>query len=221
MRERLPSQICPNIVLGNSLRKYMADHRAITAVAEALMQQLRDNYQFADFNSELDFKTYVAKDFSQPMTAGVSLFLYRIFPNSVSRTPIGQTGLDGQQFRTKLPLDLHFLLTAWAQEASLQHTIAGWMMRELENIPILPVGLLNHKYPDLFHENETVTVTLVELSTEELFRIWDVIVDHAYQISVPYVARVVKIDSKRLRSGAGRPLQERAFGIVESDQGGA
>lgn len=199
----------------------MADHRAITAVVEALIQQLRDNYQFADFNSELEFKAYVAKDFSQPMTAGVSLFLYRIFPNSVHRIPIGQAGLDGQLFRTKLPLDLHFLLTAWAQEASLQYTIAGWMMRELEDIPILPVGLLNQHYPDLFHEDETVTVTPAELPTEELFRIWDVIVNHAYQISVPYVARVIKIDSKRLRSGAGRPIQERAFGIVESDQGEA
>jgi hypothetical protein len=196
----------------------VANYRAITAVIEALIQQLRDNYQFADFNSELEFKAYVAKDFSQPMTAGVSLFLYRIFPNSVNRTPMGQPGPEGQLYRTQLPLDLHFLLTAWAQEASLQYTIAGWMMRELEDIPILPAGLLNQHYPDLFHEDETVTVTPVELTTEELFRIWDVIVHHAYQISVPYVARVVKIDSKRLRSGSGRPIQERGLGIIEQGQ---
>ncbi|SEQ07315.1 DUF4255 domain-containing protein [Nitrosomonas ureae] len=197
----------------------MANYRAITAVVEALLQQLRDNYQFSDFNSELDFKAYVAKDFSQPMKAGVSLFLYRIFPNNIHRTPTGQSGPDGQLFRTQLPLDLHFLLTAWAPEASLQHTIAGWMMREFEDIPILPVGLLNQNYPDLFHADERVIVTPVELTTEELFRIWDVIVHHAYQISVPYVARVIKIDSKRLRSGAGRPVQERTLGIVEATQG--
>jgi hypothetical protein len=199
----------------------VANYRAITAVIEALIQQLRDNYQFADFNSELEFKAYVAKDFAQPMTAGVSLFLYRIFPNSVLRTPSGQSGADGQLFRTQLPLDLHFLLTAWASEASLQYTIAGWMMRELEDIPILPIGLLNQHYPDLFHEDETITVTPVELTTEELFRIWDVIVNHAYQISVPYVARVIKIDSKRLRSGTGRPIQERVLEVVDPNEGEA
>ncbi len=199
----------------------MADHRAITAVVEALIQQLRDNYEAADFNSDLqlEFKAYVAKDFTQPMTAGVSLFLYRIFPNSVHRTPVGHSRVDGQNIKTQLPLDLHFLLTAWAQDASLQYTIAGWMMRELEDIPVLPAGLLNQHYPDLFHEDETVTVTPVELTTEELFRIWDVIVNHAYQISVPYVARIVKIDSKRLRSGVGRPIQERVIGTGEAGQG--
>lgn len=196
----------------------MADYRAITAVVDAIIQKLRDNYQFADFNSELEFKPYMAKDFAQPMLAGVSLFVYRIFPNTVQRTPTGLPGPNGQLFRTQLPLDLHFLLTSWAQEASLQYTIAGWMMRELEDMPILPVGLLNQHYPDLFHADETVTVTPVELTTEELFRIWDVIVHHAYQISVPYVARVIKIDSKRLRTGTGRPVQERGFGVGGAEE---
>ncbi|MCO6435001.1 DUF4255 domain-containing protein [Nitrosomonas nitrosa] len=196
----------------------MADYRAITAVVDALIQHLRDNYQFGDFNSELEFKAYVAKDFSQPMSAGVSLFLYRIFPNSIHRTPIGRPGLNDQHIKTQLPLDLHFLLTAWAQEASLQHTIAGWMMRELEDIPVLPAGLLNQHYPDLFHADEIITITPVELTTEELFRIWEVIVNHAYQISVPYVARVVKIDSKKTRTGIGIPIQEREFGLGEAER---
>lgn len=193
----------------------MADYRAIAAVSEAIVQQLHDNYRFADFNNELEFKVYVAKDFSQPMTAGVSLFLYRIFPNGVHRTPSGRPRPPGQEYRTQLPLDLHFLLTAWAQDASLQHTIAGWMMRILEDTPVLPVGLLNQKYPNLFHEDETVTGTTAELTTEELFRMWEVIVNHAYQISVPYIARVVKIESNLLRSGVGRPIQERDFEVGE------
>lgn len=193
----------------------MADYRAVAAVSEAIVQQLHDNYRFADFNNELEFKVYVAKDFSQPMTAGVSLFLYRIFPNGVHRTPSGRPGPSGQEYRGQLPLDLHFLLTAWAEDASLQHTIAGWMMRILEDTPILPVGLLNQKYPNLFHEDETVTVTTAELTTEELFRMWEVIVNHAYQISVPYIARVIRIESNLLRSGVGRPVQERDFEVEE------
>jgi hypothetical protein len=195
----------------------MADHRAITAVSKAILQRLQDNCNAAGLG-KIEFKPFMAKDFSDPMKEGVSLFLYRIFTNNVHRTPSGQTGLKGELYQTKLPLDLHFLLTAWAQDASLQYTIAGWMMRELEDISILPIGLLNQHYPDTFCENEIVTVTPVELTTEELFRIWDVIGNHAYQISVPYVARVIKIDSKRLVSGIGRPVQERAFGIEEAEK---
>ncbi len=120
----------------------------------------------------------------------------------------GVPGPNGQAYRYQLPVDLHFLLTAWAQDASLQHTIAGWMMRVIEDTPTLPAGLLNRKFPNLFESNETVTITAAELNTEELFRIWEVIVHHSYQISVPYVVRQVRIDSSR-QFTTGRPVQER------------
>jgi hypothetical protein len=190
----------------------MADFRAISAVSEAVIALLRANYLAAPqaFNNELEFQIYLAKDFSQPMTAGVSLFLYRIYPNGTHRNPRGRPGPQGEQFRNQLPLDLHFILTAWAQDASLQHLIAGWMMRMLEDTPNLPPGLLNQNFPDLFRPDEGVVVSPAELSTEELLRMWEVIVNNAYQISVPYVARYVKIESSLLID-TGRPIQERTF----------
>ena len=39
---------------------------------------------------------------------------------------------------------------------------------------------------------------------------WEVIVNNAYQISVPYVARYVKIESSLLVE-TGSPIQERTF----------
>lgn len=190
----------------------MADFRAIAAVSEAVIELLRANYLAAPtiFNNQLEFEIYLAKDFSQPMAAGVSLFLYRIYPNGTHRNPRGRPGPAGQQFRNQLPLDLHFILTAWAQDASLQHLIAGWMMRMLEDTPQLPPGLLNQHYPDLFRPDEGVVISPAELSTEELLRMWEVIVNNAYQVSVPYVARYVKIESMLL-VGTGRPIQERSF----------
>ena len=152
------------------------------------------------------------------MDAGVSCFLYRIYVNGTQRTPRGRTRPDGQQSRTQLPLDLHFLLTAWAKDASLQHTIAGWMMRLLEDTPVLPAGLLNHRVSGVFHPDETVEVGLTELTTEELFRIWEVIVNNAYQISVPYVARNVRIES-RLVLSTGQPIQERTFEMATRGMG--
>ena len=186
----------------------MATCQAISAVCEAVITLLRESPQPEEFiKRHLEFQVYLSNNFFQPMAAGVSLFLYRIYPNGTHRTPTGRLDPNGQRFRTQLPLDLHFLLTAWGKEASLQHAIAGWMMRILEDTPILPASLLNQ---DIFHPDETVEISLTELTTEEMFRIWEVIVHHAYQISVPYVARNVKLESKLLLS-AGEPIQARTF----------
>jgi hypothetical protein len=192
----------------------MADYRALAAVSEAVIELLRARFQAAPqyFNNDLEFKVYLAKDFSLPMTAGVSLFVYRIFPNGALRTLRGRPGPQGQQYRNQLPLDLHFILTAWAQDASLQHLIAGWMMRMIEDAPILPPGLLNQKYPNLFAADEGVALSAADLPNEEMLRMWEVIVEYNYQLSVPYVARFVKIDSD-LPVETGGPIQERSFDL--------
>jgi len=49
------------------------------------------------------------------------------------------------------------------------------------------------------------------LSVEDMFNIWDVIIHHVYQLSVPYVARVVRLEST-LSLPTGAPVQERVMG---------
>jgi hypothetical protein len=189
----------------------MATYQAIAAVTDAITHLLESQYSPDDFDGNaLQFRVYLARDFLNPMDAGVSVFLYRIFPNGSHRSPAGRFGPDGRRQRPMLPLDLHLLLTAWAKDASLQHTIAGWMMRILEDTPSLPPGLLNHRYAGAFEDDETVELVLTDLGTEELFEIWDVVADNAYQISVPYVARVLRIESS-LSTSKGEPVQERVL----------
>jgi len=192
----------------------MATFRAIGAVSAALVRLLESRYSPGDFSdNQLEFKVYLASDFQHPMDAGVSVFLYRVYANTHQRTPPGRLDAVGQRRRTQLPLDLHVLLTAWAKDASLQHTIAGWMMRTLEDTPSLPAGLLNNSARGVFQADETVELSIAELDTETLFRIWEVIAANAYQISVPYVARTVRIESDELLA-TYRPVQERAFDFV-------
>ena len=149
------------------------------------------------------------------MDAGVSVFPYRIYQNGTYRIPISPaiTGTAGAQ--TQLPIDVHFLLTAWGQKASLQNTLAGWMVRALEDLPILPTALLNYKWP-AFRDDEAVELSLAQLSTEDLFRIWDTLIQDKYQLSVPYVARNVRIDST-WPVATGAPVIEREFGYEAAD----
>lgn len=200
----------------------MADYRAVAAVTETVLQYLRSNYHPADFDQELEFKVFTAKDFAKPLNAGVSLFLYRVFPNGVQRTPPSRPTPDGRRFPPLLPLDLHMLLTVWGREASLQHTIAGWMMRALEDQPIFPAALLNASMPGVFRPDETVELSLTELTNEDLLRIWDTLVQNVYQLSVPYVARVVRIESARPLADGGGLVQERVLRAAELETvGGA
>jgi hypothetical protein len=84
------------------------------------------------------------------------------------------------------------------------------MMRVLEDMPILPAGLLNRDGTEVFAPDETVEIGVAELETETLFRIWEVIASNTYQVSVPYVARTLKIASA-YQASAGAAVQEREF----------
>jgi len=193
----------------------VASYSAVANTCEAVIRLLRASYVPALFNdAALDFQVYVADNFLQPMDQGVSLLLYRIYHNAHQRTAPGRV-VSGRRQRPMLSLDLHFLLTAWARSASRQHEIAGWMMRVLVHNPTLPPNLLNAYRAEVFGADESVEVTLAELSTEDLFRIWEVMINHVYQLSVPYVARTVLIESSeftddravvRWRSFATGPL---------------
>jgi Pvc16 N-terminal domain len=188
----------------------MATYAAIAGTCEAVVRLLRSNYDPSQFNGALlDFQVYVANDFQAPMEEGVSLFLYRIYQNGVNRTPAGRLLPDGTRQRTQLPIDLHFLLTAWAKKASLQNEIAGWMMRVMEDNPTLPANILNAYQPNVFHPDEGVDLTFTELSVEDMFRVWETMIGHIYQLSVPYQARMLEIESLVSTPPDGRPIQGR------------
>jgi len=197
----------------------MANFRAIMAVSEAVIQQLRSSVQQGDFDTPLEFRVFTSRDFNNsPITNGVSLFLYRLFPNGVRRTPPGRMGPDGRRLQTLLPLEIHFLLTIWGGEASLQHALAGWAMRVMEDSTLLPATLLNAAVPGAFRGDETVEVTLAELRTEDLLHLYEVLMPNVYQLSIPYLARTIHIESTQTLPAAGREVQERVqrTGVLET-----
>jgi Pvc16 N-terminal domain len=190
----------------------VASFQAIHATCEAVMTLLRQSYRPDLIEEQLNllFQVYSTENFKTHMSAGVSLFLYRVYINANQRAPFS-VPREGEPNRPLLPLDLHFFLTVWAQEASLQHTILGWAMRTLEDHSVMPASLLNAPHRGVFNDDETVEIVAGQLNNEELMRIWDDL-GTEYRLSVPYVARVVRVRSLVDRAGGG-VVKRRDFGL--------
>lgn len=188
----------------------MAEFHAIQVTCDAVMRLLQESYRpdLIEPATSLQFEVYATADFKDHMAQGVSLFLYRVHFNGSQRSPLVKDPV-GNMRRQLLPLDLHFFITVWAPKASLQHAILGWAMRLLEDTPILSSSLLNGVREDTFRGDETVEVVAGQLTNEELMRIWDDL-GTEYQLSVPYVARVVRIESLYELS-EGEPVTRRQF----------
>lgn len=138
------------------------------------------------------------EDFDQSPNAtiiqrpAVSIFLYRVDFNKAMRAAwSGVTYHDGLPH---LPLDLHFLLTPWADNAESEHALLGCAMQCLDATPILS-GPLLHQSGE-WAPNEAVQLVMEELSTEAVMRTFDSLPSD-YRISVPYVARVVRLDGRQ------------------------
>lgn len=199
----------------------MADFRAIRSVSEAVVLLLQESYRPEDFSTELEFRVFTSRDFATPPANGASLFVYRIYPHGSWRTPAGRIGPTGHRDSTQLPVELHFLITVWGGEASLQHSLAGWVMRTLEDTPLLPAGFLNAAVPGVFRDDESVEIALAELSNEDMLRIWEVLGLRVYQLCIPYVARVLNIESTRRELLLhGPPVQERVVRSGALDSSG-
>lgn len=119
----------------------------------------------------------------------VTLFFYRIDYNKTMRAAWSAVGAyDG---RSRLALDLHFLLTAWASNAEDELTILGRTMQVLEDTPIISGPLLAGGAG--WAPDECLQVVLGDMDSETLVRLFETL-PIRYRLSIPYVARVLRVD---------------------------
>jgi len=137
----------------------------------------------------------------------LSIFLYRVDFNKTMRA--AWSGVGTYDGRGRLPLDLHYLLTAWADNAEYEHLILGRAMQCLETTPVLSGPLLLSSGG--WAANESVQLALEDIPTEALMRTFDSL-PVKYRLSVPYVARVVRIDGLVTRPEV--PVVEVVTGLV-------
>jgi hypothetical protein len=179
----------------------MAGFRSVSAAGRSLKRLLE--LRFGDEQPITGTPTSVAlvrtEDFDTNNFAtllhrpALTIFLYRVDFNKTMRAAWSGVGLnDG---RSHLALDLHFLITAWADNAENEYLILGRALQAIEDTPILAGPLLMQASD--WAPNESLQLVLEDIDTESLMRIFDSLpID--YRLSVPYVARVTRIDGQRL-----------------------
>lgn len=163
-------------------------------MSDAVLGLLRTAAIGGEFDG-VQFAHYGSASFQSPMSLGLSLYLYRISVSS-TRNLRGRIAADGSRYRPPIPLDAHFLVTAWAEDPIKQQRMLGFAIRTLEDTPILPAGVLNQHSPepDVFRPEETVELVFEAVSVQDASYIWEV-AQTKEQPSATYVARMIEIDS--------------------------
>jgi len=193
----------------------MANYRAIAAVSSALQGLIRDRYPRDEFGAGLEIALYQTRNFESPMQDGFSVYLFRVAINGAVRNLTLRRTPDGRRFRPSLPLDLHYMITPWAQDVERQHRMLGWVMRTMEDIGVFSAGHLNHyvSETDTFAPHEGLEIICDPLSLSDYLTLWDRLRPRL-PASATYALRMVLIDSD-VRIPDGSPVQTRQFDMRE------
>ena len=189
----------------------MANYKAIAAASATLAGMIRDRYPRDEFGAGLDINLYQTRDFETPMQEGFSIYLYRVAINGAVRNLTLRRSPDGRRFRPSLPLDLHYMITPWAQDVERQHRMLGWVMRMIEDTGVFSAGHLNHYMPetDTFMAHEGLEIICDPLPLSDYLTLWDRLRPRL-PASATYALRMVFIDSD-VHVPDGPPVQTRRF----------
>lgn len=177
----------------------MANLFAIHSVGSSLITYLRNTYP-EPLRTEYpcDFRLLSSGEMADLGDVGtaVTLYLYRITVDEHLRTaPMNYKPMDSA---IPLSVDLHYLLSVWADSALVEHTIVAWVMSELNQHCVLDKATLSADGG--WFDGDQIQIVPVELSNEDLMRIWDALAPN-YRLSVSYKARVVRIDPEPIPTG--------------------
>jgi hypothetical protein len=192
-------------------RRYVATYQAIAATSTALRLMLKNAALDSEW-SDAEIELFQADRLQNPVSATkarVSIYLYRVLLSTVRRDRGPRIGPDGRTYQPSLPVDLHYLITGWSQDAATAHRLLGWTFTVLQETPIIPTAVLNAYQAGVFEDHETVEFVWHPLSQSDLSDLWQV-ASVQQAPSGTYIARAVRLDST-VPLDEGSPVQVRQF----------
>ncbi|MFO7180296.1 MAG: DUF4255 domain-containing protein [Pseudomonadota bacterium] len=191
----------------------MANYAAILSVGESLLTYLRNVYpEELRAETTCEFKLVSSNELAAPnldFGTAITLFLHRVTIDPHLRNSRVSTGA----FSVPVSLDLHYLLTIWADSAKHEQLLLGWVIRELYRHEALSQSDLTPEGG--WGPDDVVQVVPGELSNEDMMRIWDAL-EPPYHLSLSYIARVIRIDAAAEPEGV--PVVARRLGFTDDLQ---
>ncbi|MFE2493223.1 Pvc16 family protein [Streptomyces scopuliridis] len=153
-----------------------------------------------------------------PAEPTINVFLYQVAPNaSMRHTDLPTRASDGTLVkRPAAPLDLHYLISAYGEEAELVgQRLIGCVVRTLHEIPVLPQELIElaaeRPYlagSDLAASPQRVRFTPTVMDIDETSKLWGMLHQTPYTLSVAYQASLVLIEGRE-RPVPAKPVERR------------
>ncbi|MBT2421937.1 DUF4255 domain-containing protein [Streptomyces sp. ISL-22] len=146
----------------------------------------------------------------------INVFLYQVTPNTAMRnSDLPTRAADGTLLkRPAAALDLHYLISAYGDETTLVgQRLIGSVVRTLHEIPILPKDVIEQsgELPhltgsDLAEAAQRVRFTPTVMDIDETSKLWGMLYQTPYSLSVVYQATLIFIDGRE-KPVPARPVE--------------
>jgi hypothetical protein len=201
----------------------MSNHLAIATVSAALREMVERAVKAAVVGSTA---THVRPGGSPEKTParGANIFLYGVTPNAALRGADLPTRNQAGRMVTRptAALDLHYLISFYGDDGKLEtQRMLGSVVRALHSAPTLSRELLRDLAQnvadlagsDLSEAPESVRFIPMALSLEELSKLWSVLFQTPYALSVAFQASVVTIEAEETAQAA-LPVRARGIHVI-------
>ncbi len=173
----------------------MASYKGVQGVLTALEEffKARLPLELSEGPTNARVALLGSKDIASKLTGNLlGIYLHRITIDDHGRSRFFKPqGTDTSAPRPELPVNLHFLLIANANSATIEADLMSWAMVELANHSQLDISHLRTADED-WGQAEILNITPVDLTTEDLMRIWDVF-ESPYTSTMAYTAKTVRL----------------------------
>ncbi|MEE1739338.1 DUF4255 domain-containing protein [Streptomyces sp. BE147] len=206
----------------------MSNALAVATVTQALALLIESN-----LGPEMDIavKVETRKPPSEPPgEPTITVFLYQVTPNAAMRNnDLPTRASDGTlRNRAAAPLDLHYVISAYGEEAELVgQRLLGCVIRTLHEIPVLPRELIElaaeRPYlsgSDLAASIQKVRFTPTVMDVDETSKLWGMLHQTPYTLSVAYQASLVVIEGRE-KPVPAKPVEERTVRVLPFGAPGA
>ncbi|MGW3622047.1 DUF4255 domain-containing protein [Streptomyces sp. NPDC000880] len=199
----------------------MSNALAIATVTQALALLIENN-----LGPEMDIAVKVETrkpPAEPPAEPTINVFLYQVTPNaSMRHTDLPTRASDGTLLgRPAAALDMHYLISAYGEEAELVgQRLIGCVVRTLHEIPVLPKELIElaaeRPYltgSDLAQSPQRVRFTPTVMDIDETSKLWGMLHQTPYTLSVAYQASLVLIGGREQPVPA-KPVERRTVRVL-------